>query len=223
MLIPNHPDDERLSALASRDADALADRSLTDHVNSCGRCAGLVTELGALRLALFDLPDLQPSRPLRLLPPVETAPAGERLDGWVRRLFAPALTAGAALAMVGLVGTTAPLLGGMASSGGAMPQEQQVSEEAPFERSGAPVDAAAGEGGVNAQESMHALQSVDPLVDDDGEAAGDDDAVADDEGDPTSALDGTAERSVWPMVLFAGVALMIGAALLRWVVVPRAG
>jgi hypothetical protein len=32
-----------------------------------------------------------------------------------------------------------------------------------------------------------------------------------------------AERSPWPMVLFTGVALMIGAALLRWIVVPRAG
>jgi hypothetical protein len=32
-----------------------------------------------------------------------------------------------------------------------------------------------------------------------------------------------AERSPWPMVLFTGVALMIGAALLRWIMVPRAG
>jgi hypothetical protein len=32
-----------------------------------------------------------------------------------------------------------------------------------------------------------------------------------------------AERSPWPMVLFTGVALMLGAALLRWIVVPRAG
>jgi hypothetical protein len=32
-----------------------------------------------------------------------------------------------------------------------------------------------------------------------------------------------AERSPWPMVLFTGVALMVGAALLRWILVPRAG
>ena len=33
----------------------------------------------------------------------------------------------------------------------------------------------------------------------------------------------TVERSPWPMVLFTGVALMIGALLLRWILVPRAG
>jgi hypothetical protein len=33
----------------------------------------------------------------------------------------------------------------------------------------------------------------------------------------------TTERSPWPMVLFAGVAVMIGALLLRWILVPRAG
>jgi hypothetical protein len=32
-----------------------------------------------------------------------------------------------------------------------------------------------------------------------------------------------AERSPWPMVLFAGVALMIAALVLRWILVPRAG
>jgi hypothetical protein len=32
-----------------------------------------------------------------------------------------------------------------------------------------------------------------------------------------------AERSPWPMVLFSGVALLVVALLLRWIVVPRAG
>ena len=32
----------------------------------------------------------------------------------------------------------------------------------------------------------------------------------------------TPERSPWPMVLFAGVALVIGALLMRWILVPRA-
>ena len=32
-----------------------------------------------------------------------------------------------------------------------------------------------------------------------------------------------AERSPWPMLLFTGVALIVGALLLRWIVVPRAG
>ena len=74
MLIPNHPDDERLSALAWHDADAAADTKLTLHVSSCDRCAALVNELGALRAVLADLPDVAPSRPLRFIPPVEDAP-----------------------------------------------------------------------------------------------------------------------------------------------------
>ena len=32
-----------------------------------------------------------------------------------------------------------------------------------------------------------------------------------------------AERSPWPMVLFAGIALIIAALVLRWILVPRAG
>jgi hypothetical protein len=32
-----------------------------------------------------------------------------------------------------------------------------------------------------------------------------------------------ADRPIWPMVLFTGVALMVAAVLLRWILVPRAG
>ena len=42
MLIPNHPHDERLAALASADPDAVADTRLRSHVSSCNRCAALV-------------------------------------------------------------------------------------------------------------------------------------------------------------------------------------
>ena len=117
MLIPNHPDDERLSALASRDTDAIADAGLTTHVASCIRCTELVDELGALRLALADLPDLQPSRPLQLVPPVEADHAVDRLGGWARRFFAPVLVSGAALVLVGVIGTASPAFSGMAQSG----------------------------------------------------------------------------------------------------------
>ena len=110
MLIPNHPDDERLSALASRDTDAIADAGLTTHVSSCIRCTELVDELGALRLALADLPDLQPSRPLQLVPPVEADHTVDRLGGWARRFFAPVLVSGAALVLVGVIGTASPSL-----------------------------------------------------------------------------------------------------------------
>ncbi len=109
MLIPNHPDDERLSALASRDADATADAGMTAHVASCIRCTELVDELGALRLSLADLPDLKPSRPLQLVPLVEADHAVDRLGGWARRFFAPVLVSGAALVLVGVVGTAARL------------------------------------------------------------------------------------------------------------------
>ncbi|MDQ2674970.1 MAG: hypothetical protein M3Y40_09975, partial [Chloroflexota bacterium] len=74
MLIPNHPDDERLSALAARDDDAVADASLASHVSTCPRCTETITELGALRASLSELPDVAPDRPLRLLPPVADAP-----------------------------------------------------------------------------------------------------------------------------------------------------
>ena len=108
MLIPNHPDDERLSALASRDTDAIADAELTTHVSSCTRCTELVDELGSLRLALADLPDVQPSRPLQLVPPVEADHTVDRLGGWARRFFAPVLVSGAALVLVGVIGTASP-------------------------------------------------------------------------------------------------------------------
>ena len=79
MLNFNHPDDERLSALAFRDTDASTDTSLTAHVSSCDRCTDLVNELGALRASLAELPDIQPSRPLRVLP--EVAGVVQKVEG----------------------------------------------------------------------------------------------------------------------------------------------
>jgi hypothetical protein len=229
MLIPNHPDDERLSALAAHDDDAMADASLSSHVSTCIRCTDLVTELGALRASLAELPDVAPHRALQLLPPVADAPAATGAAGWVRRLFAPALTAGAAIAMVGLVGTAGPLFGGMAGSG------------ALFQNVGTNLDAA-----QEPESSLAQVMSSDAL---DGESQGgapaaggeEPDATADQFSGRTNASgevageerdfddgdDGLttlpAERSIWPMVLFSGIALMLAAALLRWILVPRAG
>jgi hypothetical protein len=100
-----HPDDERLAAYAGDDADALADRALVEHLTACDRCRPMVEELTLLRGALADLPDLLPSRPLRLIPPVP-APAARRSGPleWLRRLAAPAMAAGAGLALVGAIG-----------------------------------------------------------------------------------------------------------------------
>jgi hypothetical protein len=235
MLIPNHPHDERLSALASGEADATGDAALTAHVGSCTRCTGLIDELGALRAALADLPDVAPSRPLRLLPPVEAAPASaaDRLGGWARRFFAPVLASGAALALVGVIGTAGPSFSGQAASPGSgeddfgtVAQEEAAASEP---AATAPPDAAAG-GAPAAAESMRSL--AEPLADS-GELlavtasplaayeAPDQSSDERDAASPPTTIG--AERSPWPMVLFAGVALMIGALVLRWILVPRAG
>jgi hypothetical protein len=226
MLIANHPDDERLSALASHDADAIADARLTTHVTSCVRCTELVDELEVLRAALAELPDLLPSRPLQLVPPVAADHAVDRAGGWARRFFAPVLTAGAALALVGTVGTAAPVLEQMASGAqsGAAPQAVE-------EGTDAQPSAAAAEGSAPAAESSRDLDlfgggdqsDASPLVTDGESPAATDTYAVAGEGDDAARQTLTAEQSPWPAVLLAGVALMIGAALLRWVLIPRAG
>ena len=226
MLIPNHPDEERLSALASHDTDATADRSLTDHVATCVRCTDLVAELDALRASLAELPDLAPSRPLQLVPGLERGSASpDTIGGWARRLFAPLIVAGSTLAFVGLVGTTLPALGGMAASG-AMP----LSGGAQSAPSAAAAEGAAGETGnpaaapttddmrgVTGEGAQPSVQGVEPATSVDGNEY----SAADQGG--TSAITTELERSIWPMLLFAGVALVIGALLMRWILAPRAG
>ena len=235
MLIPNHPHDERLSALASRESDATADVNLTAHVASCIRCTGVVDDLTTLHAALADLPDLAPPRPLRLLPPVEPAPASaaDRLGGWARRFFAPVLASGAALALVGAIGTAAPALPGAQSAGG--PQtgagDQRVTQQAEEPQPSAVVDAGASEaaaGAPAAEAAPSAATTADTLAYGSplsSEAAGGTDVndYARESGtDEDQSLDAiAAERSPWPMVLFTGIALMVGALLLRWILVPR--
>ena len=70
---------------------------------TCDRCRPLVDELSLLLGALAELPDLAPSRPLRLIPPVPDAPPPARRS-WLRRLTAPAMAAGAALFLIGAIG-----------------------------------------------------------------------------------------------------------------------
>lgn len=115
-----HPDDELLAAYAGGDSDALADASLVAHVTACDRCFPLVSELSLLRDALAELPDVAPSRPLRLIPPVPAPAAPAARGSWLRRLTAPAMAAGAALILVGAVGVglSGPFVGfrGLAAS-----------------------------------------------------------------------------------------------------------
>ena len=217
MLIPNHPDDELLAALASDDADGPIDASVTSHVAACAHCAALVDELGALRASLATLPDLQPPRPLRLLPDVPQPSGLDRAGGWARRLFGPVLATGATLAMVGLVGTAAPSLSGMGAGGaddGGQAAEitrasgaQPDSGAAPSSEEGAL--GAAGQGGES-DPNTQARESVDLLAQSPHPVPADD-------------FDAGPERSPWPMLLFTGVALVIAAAMLRWILVPRAG
>jgi len=232
MLIPNHPHDEQLSALASGDPEAIADESLTEHVASCVRCTDTVAELGALRASLAELPDLRPHRPLQLIPPVPDVPASaDRVGGWARRFFAPMLTAGAALALVGLVGTTNPL-GGMASSGAAPSMD---SAEVAQPLTGAALDGENGtsaSGGAAAGEAARtdegtltapgATASEEP-VDRQGYQSAPSTAPEAFGGSDAAPLTATDDRPLWPMLIFAGVAIMIAAVLLRWILAPRAG
>jgi hypothetical protein len=216
MLNQHHPDEERLSALASRDDDATADVALASHVDSCARCTDLVTELGALRVSLAELPDLRPVRPLQLVPPVADAPASDGVAGWVRRFFTPALAAGAALALVGVVGTASPALDGMASG-----QQDEVSTDVGSNLEGA---ASGGEADGADRDGMAPAASNGTLAaEGEGGAVAEESQAGDFQRFDATDRDLPAERSPWPMVLFTGVALMIGAALLRWILVPRAG
>jgi hypothetical protein len=143
----NHPDDVRLATFAGADPEALSDRELATHIDSCERCRPIVDELRVLRSALAELPDLPPSRPLRFLPPVEEP--RPRL-GWtdlVRRLTAPAMGLAVLLILVGAVGSAGNA--GLFSAGAAA---------APV--AGAPADAAAArERGAAAPSVVYVPQS----------------------------------------------------------------
>jgi len=224
MLNQNHPDDERLSALAAADVDATADTGLTAHVSSCDRCTQLVSELGVLRMALGDLPDLRPSRPLQLLPPVDADRGVDRLGGWARRFFAPVVAAGAALALVGTVGTAAPVLDQMASggAGGGGADSGAVQELLEPAGSAAREEPATLDAGAESFGSDGDV-AASPFTDQKSSESRDEGAPADQENARGEALPPSIsdERSPWPMVLFAGVALMVAAAGLRWILVPR--
>jgi hypothetical protein len=153
------------------------------------------------------MPDIAPSRRLRVLPWTEEQPSTvDRAGRWMRRVFAPVLTAGAALALVGLIGTTAGLPGG--DLGVAAPAPGDGMEE--FGNVAEPLaSAGAAEGGGITAEASEA-----PARDHQAEDSG---------SERVTAAEAPADRSPWPMVLFTGVAVMILAVLLRWILVPRAG
>ncbi|HEX2193563.1 MAG TPA: hypothetical protein VHK63_01150 [Candidatus Limnocylindria bacterium] len=218
-----HPQDERLSALAGGDPEATTDASLRAHVDACSRCAGVVDDIGRLRSTLADLPDLAPSRPLQLVPPVAARRGRERM-GWLRRLAAPAMAAGAGLAVVGAVGLAAIGAGGMA----AMPGAQSGAEDhAAGDREGAaPAEPGATapiglSGGATASPRLYGeseeVASARPSETGVRERA---DESAEARSAPPLSLDGPAP---WLVVLVLGAGLFVAGLVLRFAVQPRAG
>jgi hypothetical protein len=118
----NHPEDERLAALAASEPDALTDSSLVAHVSGCARCAPMVQDLRTLHSALAELPDIRPSRPLRFLPAVpELASHGSRWLGGLRAITAPAMAIAVLLIVVGTFGVAFSNGIGFMGSAGAAP------------------------------------------------------------------------------------------------------
>ena len=221
MLIPNHPDDEILAAFAGADPDATGDPAVSRHLASCERCTAIVDELRLLTSALAELPDVAPHRPLRFLPPVEAPrPAlADRVGGVIRGIFAPALTAGAALALVGAVGTFGPSLG--AAGGAAVFQDPgaELQADASSDMSAAAPSAPAD--GTDRGVELGAVGSAEPTVLFNNEERSPSPAAEADSDEAQRLAE--PDRPIWPMVLFSGVALIVVMVLLRWILAPRAG
>ena len=223
-----HPDDELLAAYAGGDRDALADASLAAHLASCDRCGPLVDELSILRGALAELPDLAPSRPLRLIPPIAKPAMPAARGSWLRRLTAPAMAAGTALIVVGAVG--------IGASGGAIGLFRKAasldsahaaspSEEGAFPVAGAgspsltPSDNAAGSPkafGSNVPQSplSAAPQPTTPRP-----------SATDSTGRNAYEATGSSggPEQPWLTLLIAGAALFVISTALRFSLSPRAG
>ncbi|HEV7199848.1 MAG TPA: hypothetical protein VGO32_03495 [Candidatus Limnocylindria bacterium] len=216
MMSPPHPDPERLAALASQDADVVADRALTDHVASCAECTLQVREISALRATLAELPDLTPSRPMQLVPPVAAPPVAAGWRTVFRRAFAPVAVAGMVLLLVGGIGATGVLgpadaqrlvfLPFQAATGGS-PAERPVTEEA------AP--------GVTATDGGVVAPAASAPADNAGSGGGEDDpGTSRGEGEPGSPaaedLDSSGGSVTgWVILAMAGLALLVLAFFLR--------
>lgn len=215
-----HPDDERLAAYAGGDSDALADASLVSHLAACDRCRPLVDELSLLHAALAELPDLAPSRPLRLIPPVPAAAIPAAGPGsWLRRLTAPAMAAGAGLVLVGAIGIGASgALTFMGSSGAAL-QEADASHR---ELSHVPAAGAPSRAPDDTRGSAGSESSVEPATMGSSQPASATPKA--DVAEPTDQLTGNpSPEQPWLTLLIAGVGLFGISTLLRFSLSPRAG
>ena len=230
-----HPDDERLAAYAGADPEALADASLASHLTSCDRCRPLVDELSLLRGALAELPDLAPSRPLRLIPPVP-APALSGSGSWLRRLTAPAMAAGAALILVGAVGIGATAgigsLFGQAASGifqnvgenlqgGGDPQPEVAASDSAH----GPVPGAFGSPVATSEDTKGSTDSASSGESPSERSSSGASPMATPAGtDEREGLTGdSSQEQPWLTLLIAGAGLFVISTALRFSISPRAG
>jgi hypothetical protein len=227
-----HPDDERLAAFAGGDRDALDDSSLASHVTTCDRCGPLVDELSLLVGSLAELPDLAPSRPLRLIPPAWDATPAAGPRSWLRRLTAPAMAAGAALFLVGAVGIGTTGLAGLAGKSASFGTDQEAASAS--DREFGPVAGADSPSVApdDTQGSRGSESSVQPATMGSGQP-GTSTAVTPGPGTPQpSATDGgrmnyqtegSSPEQPWLTLLIAGVGLFGISTALRFSLSPRAG
>lgn len=213
-----HPDEERLAAYAGADREAVSDRELGAHIDGCDRCGPIVEELTVLRDSLALLPDIAPSRPLRLIPlATEPAPRRSGAREWLRRLAAPAMAIGAGLVLVGAVGISglAGLAGRLASMASA-PSVQESSNGA-----GAPED-----NGGDVSPAPGFLTDGEPSGRTETprtQAGGDSVAPTPSAGSDLGSLDGGSAEQPWLALLIAGFGLFGISAILRFSLTPRAG
>ncbi len=240
MTMPNdlHPLDERLAAYADNETDALRDRPLGEHLDGCARCRLVLEDLAALRSALAELPDLAPSRPLRLLPPVP-APAsrGVRRAGWLRRLTAPVFVAGTGLVLVGAVGASGAFNDFYQAASLAAPERNSSADlratDAPPAAQASDIEYA---GGSAAQEPLASSRGSTGGITD-GSTGRSPDASPGDltgaaasppgkGGDPVTAATDSESVPAFPgfvVLLLVGIALVAVAAVMRFALQPRAG
>jgi hypothetical protein len=220
-----HPDDERLAAYAGGDRDALDDPSLVSHLAACDRCRPLVDELSFLVGSLAELPDVAPSRPLRLIPPVwDTALPAAGSVSWLRRLTAPAMAAGAALFLVGAVGIGATAFAGLGSKSASFGTDQEAASASdrdlgPLAGGGSPSVAPDDTRGSSDFES-----SAMPATMGSGTPAPrTPQPSASDGGRTNYETDSPSSEQPWLTLLIAGVGLFGISTALRFSLAPRAG
>lgn len=223
MTMPNHPDDERLAALAGADPEATGDPELRAHVAACPQCRELTADLRQLRAALAELPDIAPAHLPRFELPREAAavpaPAARATAGGasrggfmenLRRALVPAMVAGAALALVGAVGTSGYL--DSLAQGGAAGLPVAVPEAADMDSSAG--GSGAGEDGGGGSTAAAIPFATTPEDTSEILASGTDEARSERSGEGHDPAAGGAEP-LWIVLLVGGVAIVAGALVLR--------